>query len=182
MSNQAFRILGIAPTKDGRAIRDAFLRLARIYHPDRFVDMPDDVREEAERRMKEATAAYESLRVAKKETPSADEVLDEAEVRKRAVKYREMAAKKRDTEEKDRARWERWERVEETARKKAKLEADMAARVSEEIEGSPIVNAGPKPDANGAGSKTKEDRKRDPLADRLDAARRGETAPLVPRK
>ena len=113
MSNQAFRIRGIAPTKDGRAIRDAFLRLARIYHPDRFVDMPDDVREEAERRMKEATVAYESLRSTKRDERSSDDEIDEAEVHKRAVKYREMAETKREREEKDRVRWERRDRTQE---------------------------------------------------------------------
>ena len=63
MQSQAFQTLGIEPTIDGRAIRDAFVRIARIYHPDRFAGQPDDVRIEAERRMKEASAAYELLKV-----------------------------------------------------------------------------------------------------------------------
>ena len=63
MQSQAFQTLGIEPTIDGRAIRDAFVRIARIYHPDRFAGQPDDVRLEAERRMKEASAAYELLKV-----------------------------------------------------------------------------------------------------------------------
>ena len=66
MQSQAFETLGIEPTIDGRAIRAAFVRLARIYHPDRFAGQPPDVRSEAERRMKEAAAAYELLRATNK--------------------------------------------------------------------------------------------------------------------
>jgi len=69
-TNQAFEVLGIPPTEDGRAVRAAFRRLAKIYHPDRFVEMPSDVRDEAERRMKEATTAYELIRSRKTEGPA----------------------------------------------------------------------------------------------------------------
>jgi curved DNA-binding protein CbpA len=180
MNRHAFRILGIAPTDDGRAIRTAFLRLAKIYHPDRFVGQPDDVREEAERRMKEATVAYESLRGAKKPQPEPDEEIDESEVHNRAMKYRETAAKRREKEKLDRERWSRWERVEEIARKKAKLEADMAARVADEVDESGVGSNGstssePRP-VKPPGPMT-----RDALAERLNAARRGEESPLVKR-
>ena len=71
LDNKAFHVLGIEPTGDGRAIRAAFLRLARIYHPDRFAGQPDDVRVEAERRMKEATVAYEALRGTRQKSAAA---------------------------------------------------------------------------------------------------------------
>ena len=184
MSKQAFRTLGIAPTEDGRAIRAAFLRLAKIYHPDRFVDMPDDVREEAERRMKEATIAYESLRASKKDAPAKpDDEIDELEVQKRAMKFREVAARQREHERLDREKWLRWERVEEIARKRAKLEADLAHRVAEEVEDPPA-------DGNGSSAKKPQEPRpvkapkptsRETLAERLDAARRGENAPLEKR-
>jgi curved DNA-binding protein CbpA len=184
VNNQAFRILGIAPTEDGRAIRSAFLRLAKIYHPDRFVDMPDDVREEAERRMKEATIAYEALRGSKNEpAPQPEDEIDEQEIKKRAAKYREVAARQREKEKLDREKWRRWERVEEIARKRAKLESDLAARVAEEADGVPV-------NTNGSAAKeSKEPRPvkgpkpptRDTLSERLNAARRGETAPLAKR-
>lgn len=179
MNKQAFRILGIAPTDDGRAIRAAFLRLARIYHPDRFSDMPDDVREEAERRMKEATIAYESLRASKNTKPDPGDQIDEAEIKKRAVKYREVAARKREKEALDQERWRRWEKVEEIARKKAKLEADMAARVAEEMDGGPAAEKEPPREARPV--QPPKPAARDTLADRLGAARRGETSPLVRR-
>jgi len=179
MRNQAFRILGIAPTDDGRAVRAAFLRLARIYHPDRFVDMPEDVREEAERRMKEATVAYESLRAANNGTKAPPEAeYDEEEVQQRALKYRDVVQRKRQKESVDRERWLRWERVEEIARKKAKLESDIAARVVSEVDGAPIHAPTPRP-ANPAPIKSSSPASRDRLSERLDAARRGETSPLV---
>src|SRR5712691_7288937 len=105
MRNPAFKILGIAPTDDGRAIRAAFLRLARIYHPDRFVDMPQDVRDEAERRMKEATNAYEALRTASNGANAKPEPeIDEQEIHQRARKYREEVERKREKEDRDRER------------------------------------------------------------------------------
>jgi curved DNA-binding protein CbpA len=179
MNKQAFRILGIAPTDDGRAIRAAFLRLARIYHPDRFSDQPDDVREEAERRMKEATIAYESLRASRPTSALPEDQIDEEEIKKRAVKYREVAARKREKEALDEERWRRWERVEEIARKKAKLEADMAARVAEEIDGASAAKEAPPPEPRPV--QPPKPAPRDSLADRLGAARRGETSPLVRR-
>jgi curved DNA-binding protein CbpA len=135
MLNQAFVILGIEPTDDERVIRSAFLRLARIYHPDRFVDMPDDVRAEAERRMKEATLAYESLRAVKPADEPPPPPIDDEELRRRALRYREAAEKKKAMDEYDRARWRNWEEAEKRARDKAKIEADIAARLEYEVNG-----------------------------------------------
>ena len=189
MTTQAFEVLGIAPTDDGRAIRAAFLRLARIYHPDRFVDLPQDVRDEAERRMKEATTAYELLRGRKSEATIP--AIDDEELEHRARKYRDAIKKKKAAEEKDRARWRRWDEVERMARDTAKREADIAARISDEVHGT---RSAPDPDApatplksgsNGAtkpsNGTTKKTPPRDPLAERLDAARRGVKDPLVKR-
>jgi curved DNA-binding protein CbpA len=180
MNKNAFRVLGIAPTEDGRAIRAAFLRLARIYHPDRFADMSDDVREEAERRMKEATLAYESLRSTKKSERGHNEHLDEAELGRRVAKYRETAARKREKEALDRERWRRWERVEEIARTRAKLEADIAARVTDEA-GGDAPKDDTKPSADPIPVPAPKSHTRGTLGSRLDAARRGERAPLVRR-
>jgi curved DNA-binding protein CbpA len=180
MGAKAFDILGIAPTDDGRAIRAAFLRIARIYHPDRFVDGPEDVRMEAERRMKEATAAYELLRSANPVSTKSHGRFDEREVQQRAKKFRAEAEAKRLHDEHDRARWMRWDAAERRAREAADLESELAARIAEEVDdkGRP----------NGTVFESSEERKtvesgertsRDSLGERLDAARRGETAPLV---
>jgi curved DNA-binding protein CbpA len=181
MRNQAFQVLGIAPTDDGRAIRAAFLRLARIYHPDRFVGQPEDVREEAERRMKEATVAYESLRAANKgAAPKPEDEIDEREIHKRAAQYREIAERRREKEAGDRERWRRWERVEAIARRKAKLEADIAERVASEVDGSPVDAPESRP-VDPAPIKPPPRATRDQLNERLDAARRGVTSPIARR-
>lgn len=181
MSNRAFAILGIEPTTDERVIRSAFLRLARIYHPDRFVDMPDDVRAEAERRMKEATIAYESLRTTKPADEPPPAPIDDAEIRRRAAIYREAAEKKKRNDEYDRARWRAWEEAEKRARDKARMEADIASRLENEMNGFHVPSdAKPttgvqEPDAIPA-KKSGKSR----LNERLDAAKRGESHPLVP--
>ncbi|TMK23119.1 MAG: hypothetical protein E6G68_00825 [Actinobacteria bacterium] len=181
IGKQAFDVLGIAPTDDGREIRAAFLRLARIYHPDRFAGLPEDVRVEAERRMKEATAAYEKLRARTPSKPVSSRK-ESDEIKRRARQYRDAIEAKRSAEEKDRARWRRWDEVELRAKQKAALEADLAARISEEVNGvipdedHPIEGRPPTPLDGKGGAK------RDSLGQRLDAARRGETAPLAVRR
>lgn len=183
MGDQAFKVLGIAPTEDGRAIRAAFLRIARIYHPDRFVDGPDDVRKEAERRMKEATIAYESLRATNKAPAKKRPAIDEKELERRAKRFREEIEAKRLRDERDRARWMRWEAAEARAREAAELEAEMAAHLSDEAGGT---NGHVRPrrfePADPAPIESKEPPTRDPLSERLNAARRGMTNPLVPQR
>jgi curved DNA-binding protein CbpA len=189
MGNQAFQILGIAPTNDGRAIRAAFLRIARIYHPDRFVGVPDDVRQEAERRMKEATAAYELLQSAAKVSTKKHPAIDEKELRRRAKRLQDQIEARRLRDERDRARWLRWEAAEARAREAAELEAEMASRIGAEAEGATgratrvFERVEPPPVENGEGKTENGNGKtRDPLGERLDAARRGVTNPLVPRR
>jgi curved DNA-binding protein CbpA len=130
MQQRAFEILGIEPTTDGRVIRSAFVRLARIYHPDRFVGQPADVRAEAERRMKEVVTAYESLRAAKKsaaarvQPPSNKRKKDPWEEVRRA---REAVMARRLEQERSRARWMLWEELERQARERATYEAQQAS-------------------------------------------------------
>jgi curved DNA-binding protein CbpA len=131
MHAEAFEALGIAPTSDGRAIRAAFLRLARIYHPDRLVGQPDDVRIEAEKRMKDASAAYELLRAANKGVSKTQPMPDDKEIRERAREYREAKALKQREEEKQRAKWMRWEAIERASRERVEMEARVAAMVEE---------------------------------------------------
>jgi curved DNA-binding protein CbpA len=175
----AFDTLGIAPTDDGRVMRAAFLRLARIYHPDRFVGMPDDVRAEAEKRMKDATIAYELLRAqtVNKTAKPDGAVFDEVEYREAARKYRETIERKKTQELRDRDRWSRWEEVERASRVRRARDADVAAKIASEF--------AERQRFNGSGSHTEPrpvPHRSDSLGDRLDAARRGETAPLVRRR
>jgi curved DNA-binding protein CbpA len=135
MQRRAFEILGIDPTTDEKAIRNAFVRLARIYHPDRFAGMADDVRAEAERRMKQATAAYETLLAADR---SAADAARTADVHKHdawevARRAREAMAELRVENETRRQRWRMWEQLERQARERADLEAKLAGFASDEV-------------------------------------------------
>jgi len=130
LSSSAFKILGIDPTSDGDAIRRAYLRLARIYHPDRFAGLPDDVRAEAERRMKEATAAYEELRSSKQDPVDPDRITVPADRWERAKRARDAVEKIRVEQERTRARWQLWEQLEHQARDRAEWEARLASQLS----------------------------------------------------
>jgi curved DNA-binding protein CbpA len=179
LNHKAFHVLGIEPTGDGRAIRAAFLRLARIYHPDRFAGQPDDVREEAERRMKEATVAYEALRGTRQKSAAARPSIDDKELQERARAFAKIVEAKQAEEKRNRARWQRWQELELQARARAEVEAEIAAAIAE---GNGVSFRAPsvhrdeeKP------SDQKPEMPASAFAQRLDAARRGETSPLVRR-
>ena len=135
MQSQAFATLGIEPTIDGRAIRAAFVRIARIYHPDRFADQPDDVRLEAERRMKEASAAYELLRASNKALSQGQSVLNDKDLQERARAYRVAMEERQREEEKNRARWARWDALEKAHRDRAAQESALALAAMHEVQG-----------------------------------------------
>jgi curved DNA-binding protein CbpA len=174
--NQAFEVLGIDPTTDDRSVRAAFLRMARIYHPDRFSGLPEDVRDEAERRMKDATVAYDLLRSLSAPRKRGRDPFDEAEIRARAQLLRDAIDDRRKRDERDRERWARWDEVERRARERAAEESEMAVRIKFE--------AGVK--KNGSIDITDpvpiEERSYESLKERLDAARRSAESALSPRK
>ena len=57
-----YEILGVSPKASPREITEAYKVLAQIFHPDRFIDAPENVRQEAERRMKNLNQAYSLAR------------------------------------------------------------------------------------------------------------------------
>jgi curved DNA-binding protein CbpA len=179
MQREAFETLGIEPTIDSRAIRAAFVRIARIYHPDRFADQPDDVRKEAERRMKEASAAYELLRASNRAIQSGQSILNDKDIQDRARKYREAMEVRRREEERNRARWLRWEVIEKEARARAEAESELAAAAMREGE----VYTTPAPVARATHTRRAGDAKRleaktpsAGLQQRIESARRFEAA------
>ena len=143
MQSQAFETLGIEPTVDGRAIRAAFVRIARIYHPDRFADQPDDVRLEAERRMKEASAAYELLRASNEVITTGKSVFNDKDLQERARAYRKAMEEREREEERNRARWARWEAIEKESRLKAEAESELARAAMADVQGSQPAQARP---------------------------------------
>lgn len=52
-----YEVLGITPGASRREISEAYRVLAQIFHPDRFSDGPDKIRQEAERRMRDLNEA-----------------------------------------------------------------------------------------------------------------------------
>ncbi len=53
-----YEVLGLLPTASPLEITAAYRILAQIYHPDRLQSAPENVREEAARRMRELNEAY----------------------------------------------------------------------------------------------------------------------------
>ncbi len=54
-----WEVLGVSPRASKAEITSAFRTLAYIFHPDRFVDAPEPVRVEAQRRMAQVNKAYD---------------------------------------------------------------------------------------------------------------------------
>ena len=179
MDSAAFQILGIEPTNNGRAIRAAFLRLARIYHPDRFAGQPDDVRAEAERRMKEATVAYEALRGTRQKSAERRPTINDKDLQERARAYRDIVEAKQAEEKRNRARWRKWQEIELEARARAEIESEIAAAIA-----GADQNPFRAPQANREAEKPPAPKREMPaslFSQRLDAARRGETSPIARR-
>lgn len=60
-----FQVLGIAPTATVDEIKSAYRAKVRQYHPDRVADLGVELRNIADKKMKELNAAYEAGRRAK---------------------------------------------------------------------------------------------------------------------
>lgn len=136
--DRAFAVLGIEPTNDHQVIRKAFVRLARIYHPDRFAGQPEDVRVEAERRMKQALAAYDVLRSARRSASKAATTARTPKTRghdpwEEARRAREAILVRQAEVERSRARWLLWEELERQARQRADAEAQFVATFVDDL-------------------------------------------------
>jgi hypothetical protein len=53
-----FEVLGVSPTATSEEVNAAYRVLAQIYHPDRYQDSPDEVRQASEDRMRALNEAY----------------------------------------------------------------------------------------------------------------------------
>jgi predicted Zn-dependent protease with MMP-like domain len=56
-----YAALGLTPAASAAEVRQAYHRLAKLWHPDRFMHAPDSLRGRAGRRMRTLTAAYAVL-------------------------------------------------------------------------------------------------------------------------
>jgi hypothetical protein len=66
----ALEILGVADGASMREITTAFKKLALTYHPDKVANLPPEVREYADQKMKEINAAYAHLKQQRKQRPA----------------------------------------------------------------------------------------------------------------
>lgn len=64
---KSWEVLGVSAKANKAQITQAYRTLAYIFHPDRFVDAPPNVQEEAARRMAEVNKAYDLLRKGRKD-------------------------------------------------------------------------------------------------------------------
>lgn len=135
MDVDPYQALGVAPAATKAQITAAYRVMAQIFHPDRYVEAPEPVRKEAERRMKELNDAYNFARRA-----TVDDV--------------RRYARKTQTEKRDRARaskppappnfgvpWEQAQR--ERAQQSAKAHAERMAREAQVHNGRAVPR--PKP-------------------------------------
>jgi hypothetical protein len=129
----AFRILGLEPTVDEHVVRAAFVRLARIYHPDRFIDQPPDVQAEAHQRMQGASSAYTYLRARIRHLRTAQ---PNSQIKHDpwadAQRYRDSIARRYAAVLEQKARHARWDDLEKQAMERARREAELAASLGEE--------------------------------------------------
>jgi len=58
---QPLRVLGLAPSATGQAIKEAYLDLVKVWHPDRF-GSDARLRAKAQEKLKDVNAAFEQLR------------------------------------------------------------------------------------------------------------------------
>ena len=58
----SYEILGVNPNSSDEKIKTVYKRLAKKYHPDNFATASEDKKKQAEERMKEINAAYDSIK------------------------------------------------------------------------------------------------------------------------
>jgi molecular chaperone DnaJ len=73
-----YEVLGVSPLASPAELTTAYRTLAQIFHPDRFVESPEPVRREAERRMKQLNQAYA---LARKDTRTPSQKVQAARAR-----------------------------------------------------------------------------------------------------
>ena len=58
-----YKVLGVSPSASDDEVKEAYRKLARKYHPDKYAD--SDLKELAEEKMKDINAAYEEIQSAR---------------------------------------------------------------------------------------------------------------------
>jgi curved DNA-binding protein CbpA len=125
MTERAYEILGVDATASDAQVRAAYRRLAQIYHPDRFGTAPNDIRQEAERRMAELNAAFSEISRLRPVSSDQSQELpswwnaswDRHWVEEE--RWQEELKRRRIEDEQRRATHQRWEQIERIYRERA---------------------------------------------------------------
>lgn len=87
-----WEVLGVSPKATRAEITTAYRTLAYIFHPDRFGDAPDPVREEAQRRMAQLNKAYDLAKRGRKDEVTYTLQQNEREAAERVARARAQPA------------------------------------------------------------------------------------------
>jgi curved DNA-binding protein CbpA len=98
-----WEVLGVSPRASKLEITTAYRTLAYIFHPDRFVDAPDAVREEAQRRMAQLNKAYDLCKRGSKEELTYKVTVDERAHEERVARARNQPTWQQQVRERARA-------------------------------------------------------------------------------
>ena len=63
-----YQVLGVSPNASDEEIKDAYRKLVKKYHPDKFAD--SDLAELANEKMKDVNAAYDEIQKLRHGTPA----------------------------------------------------------------------------------------------------------------
>lgn len=129
---EPFDVLGISPVASLEQARAAFKRLAMLYHPDRCAGSAESVRAEAEDKMRELNAAFAELVARRRGGPEPEEILASE---RWLADWWDARERTRLANEVRKARYKKWDEIEEKRRARAEAEADSIATVWRSVYG-----------------------------------------------
>ena len=135
-----WEVLGVSPKATRAEITTAYRTLAYIFHPDRFIDAPPAVREEAQRRMVQLNKAYDMAKKGARVDVGKPLVTNEREAAEREARARAQPAWQHVVRE--RARAEARAKAEREARERAMTNGQAIPRPKPKVRQGPSVMAG----------------------------------------
>ena len=135
-----WEILGVTQKATRAEITTAYRTLAYIFHPDRFVDAPDPVKDEAQRRMAQLNKAYDLAKRGRKDEVSYNIVADERAAAERTARARAQPAWQDVVRE--RARAEAKAKQDREARERAMTNGQARPKPKPKVRNGPSVMAG----------------------------------------
>ncbi|MEW6154768.1 MAG: J domain-containing protein [Actinomycetota bacterium] len=135
-----WEVLGVPQRATRAEITTAYRTLAYIFHPDRFVDAPDPVKDEAQRRMAQLNKAYDLAKRGRKDEVTYNIVADERAAAERMARARAQPAWQDVVRE--RARAEAKAKQEREARERAMVNGQARSRPKPKVRNGPSIMAG----------------------------------------